>query len=141
MRLSDVLSKEIIGEYKQVENFMGSKKCQCGKSKKLEIGKIARNFYCQKCEDYRTFLSDSETFAIPIDDTRISIDCRLVCSACGISVPAWFLVDSDNPYVMTPKVRMINYEMKFSSDVSLYEPSEDVYTVLISKADLAIGKV
>ena len=40
MRLSDVLSKEIIGEYKQVENFMGSKKCPCGKSKKLEIGKL-----------------------------------------------------------------------------------------------------
>lgn len=48
MRLSDVLSKDISSKFVQVDNFFGYRKSQMGKSKKINIGTIALNFFCEK---------------------------------------------------------------------------------------------
>lgn len=57
MRLSDVLSKTPSKEYKQVEGFLCGKQCKVGQQMVLDVGSIALNYYCERCEDTRTFLS------------------------------------------------------------------------------------
>ena len=49
MRLSDVLSKPITTDYVQIEGFLGSRKLKTGNSKKIAVGKVALNYYCNNC--------------------------------------------------------------------------------------------
>ena len=55
MRLSDVLSKPITTDYVQIEGFLGSRKLKTGNSKKIAVGKVALNYYCNNSGDQRTF--------------------------------------------------------------------------------------
>ena len=60
MRLSDVLSKPITTDYVQIEGFLSSRKLKTGNSKKIAVGKVALNYYCNNCNDQRTFYSGEE---------------------------------------------------------------------------------
>lgn len=64
MRLSDVLSKPITTDYVQIEGFLGSRKLKTGNSKKIAVGKVALNYYCNNCGDQRTFYSGEDLFCI-----------------------------------------------------------------------------
>lgn len=73
MRLSDVLSKPITTDYVQIENFLGSRKLKTGNSKKIAVGKVALNFYCNNCVDQRTFYSGEDLFCIGVNEKTVSI--------------------------------------------------------------------
>ena len=57
MTLGDVLSKPPIDEYKQVDGFLLNKKGKIGQQEKLSSCNIALNYYCNNCNDIRTFYS------------------------------------------------------------------------------------
>lgn len=73
MRLSDVLSKPITTDYVQIENFLGSRKLKTGNYKKIAVGKVALNFYCNNCGDQRTFYSREDLFCICVNEKTVSI--------------------------------------------------------------------
>ena len=93
MRLNEVLSKPSTLEFRQVEGFLGDKKLATGKQRKIQIGKVARNYYCDNCTDIRTFCSGNELYCIGVNENLVSIDCVINCTGCGVSVQIWFLVD------------------------------------------------
>ena len=93
MRLSDVLSKPITTDYVQIEGFLGSRKLKTGNSKKIAVGKVALNYYCNNCGDQRTFYSGEDLFCIGVNEKTVSIDCVLECPRCGASVQMWFLLE------------------------------------------------
>ena len=138
MRLSDVLSKPATDDYLQVENFLDNKKITSGLQKKIDIGRVALNFYCKKCKDVRTFCSMSKLFCIGINDNLISIDCSLECPICHTKVPIWFLVESkDKMYIGFPEVRIIKTDTKLPNEVSYFNSMYGEYTSLLEKAEYA----
>lgn len=151
MRLSDVLSNPHAVEFQEIDRFMNSK-LQVGKQRKIEVGKIALNYFCGKCNDSRTFLSDSKLYCIGISLRQISIDCVLSCAGeCDSSVTIWFVVecqdgeDTDiyrkyiNNYIygIAPKVRVLKYREKLSEHVRLNERKYVDYAEMLDKAEQA----
>ena len=117
MRLNEVLSKPPALEFKQVEGFLGDKKLAVGKQRKIEIGKIALNYYCDNCTDIRTFSSGEELYCIGVNENLVSVDCVLNCY-CGASVQMWFLIDCDNNICgRVPEVRILKRSEKLSTGV------------------------
>ena len=126
MRLSDVLSKPITTDYVQIEGFLGSRKLKTGNSKKIAVGKVALNYYCNNCGDQRTFYSGE--------------DCVLECPRCGASVQMWFLLEcreEDNMHSQYPYVRIVKRSEKFSEAVSLNTEPYGDFTNALEKAKKA----
>lgn len=140
MRLSDVLSKSITTDFVQIEGFSNNKKLKTGNSKKLTVGKVALNFYCNNCNDQRTFYSGEELFCIGVNQKTASIDCVLECPRCGASVQMWFLLecrdedDIHNPY---PYIRIAKRSEKLSKFVSLNTEKYGDFTEALEKAKRA----
>lgn len=140
MRLSDVLSKSIATDFVQVEGFLYNRKLKTGNSKKLTVGKVALNFYCNNCDDQRTFYSSEELFCIGVNQKTASIDCVLECPRCGASVQMWFLVECreedeiHNPY---PYIRITKRSEKFSEFVSINTDNYGDFTEALEKAKRA----
>ena len=119
MRLNDVLSKPPTLEFRQIEGFLGEKKLAMGKQRKLQVGKVALNYYCNQCTDTRTFCSSDELYCIGVSEHLVSIDCVITCH-CGASVQMWFLIDCDSDICgRAPEVRIIKRSEKLSSGVLL----------------------
>lgn len=137
MRLSDVLSKMPILEFKQVEGFLGEIILSAGKQKKIQVGKVALNYYCKNCMDIRTFSSGQEIYCIGVNQHLVSIDCVIKCH-CGASVQLWFLVDSvDNISGRAPEVRILKRSEKLSNEVSLNKEIYGDYSELLEKSQRA----
>lgn len=118
MRLSDVLSKPIDLEFKQVEGFLDNRKLKEGKSKKLLIGKVALTYFCAKCDSDLSFVSKEDIFGIGVNNKQISVDCVLTCPRCGNQLPVWFLVESANEiHNIYPEVRVLKRTEKFNPTV------------------------
>ena len=138
MRLSDILSKPFSSAFEQVENFAGNRHLPVGRSKKINAGRVALNFYCKTCEDVRTFCSGDELFCIPIHDKLFSIDCGLRCTVCDVSVPTWFLLEiKDDVYAPAPAVRIVKRNSKFPEQVLPYQNTYGNYSALLEKAERA----
>ena len=138
MRLGDYLSKEHSAQYEQVEKFVEGRTPPLGQPRKINIGQIACNFYCKKCDDVRTFMSSSNIQMIRITDSLISIDVRLSCSACKESVAVWFLVDVDGDIAsQAPKVRLLKRNVKYTDNVLPAKGKYGEYSELLTKADIA----
>ncbi|QSO50166.1 hypothetical protein JZ785_14425 [Alicyclobacillus curvatus] len=137
MRLSDVLSKQPTLEFKQVEGFLGEKDLGAGKQRKIQVGKIALNYYCRNCTDVRTFSSGQEIFCIGVNEHLVSIDCVLNCH-CGASVQIWFLVDCDG-YISgrAPEIRILKRSEKLSPEVSLDKERYGGISELLEKSQRA----
>ena len=117
MRLSDVLSKPPKAEYKQVEGFWVNKQGNIGQMVKLQVGTVSLNYFCEHCEDLRTFSSQGRLVCVFISKNLISIDCVLKC-VCGAKVGVWFLVESkDDITLPTPKVRIVKRSEKLQENV------------------------
>lgn len=137
MRLSDVLSKPITTDYLQIEGFLGSRKLKTGNSKKIAVGKVALNYYCNNCGDQRTFYSGEDLFCIGVNEKTVSIDCVLECPRCGASVQMWFLLEcrgEDNIHSQYPYVRIVKRSEKFSEAVSLNTETYGDFTDALEKA-------
>lgn len=134
MRLGDYLSKEHSAQYEQVEKFIEGRTPALGQPRKINIGQIACNFCCKKCDDIRTFMSSGNIQMIRITDSMISIDVRLACSACKESVAVWFLVDIDGDIAsLAPKVRLLKRNVKYTDNVS---PAKDKYGEYINMENI-----
>lgn len=137
MRMSDVLSKSPTLEFKQVEGFLGEKNLTAGKQRKIQVGKIALNYFCKNCMDVRTFCSGEEIYCIGVNKHLVSIDCVLNCH-CGASVQIWFLVDCDGDINgRAPEIRILNRSEKLSTDVLLDKERYGEFSDLLEKSQRA----
>jgi hypothetical protein len=137
MRLSDVLSKQPSLEFKQVEGFLCEKILVAGKQKKIQVGKIALNYFCKNCTDMRTFCSGEDIYCIGVNDHLVSIDCVLKCH-CDASVQLWFLVDCDGDISgRAPEIRILKRSEKLSTDVLLDKERYGEFSELLEKAQRA----
>ena len=69
----------------------------------------------------------------------VSIDCVLTCR-CGTSVPAWFLVESNNDITgLAPEVRIMKKNARLSEHVTI-SPRYGEYAVFLDKAELAYNE-
>lgn len=137
MRLSDVLSKPITTNFVQVEGFLNNRRLKTGNSKKIIVGKVALNFYCNNCNDQRTFYSGEELFCIGVNQKTVSVDCVLECPRCGASVQMWFLLeceDGDYIHSLFPNIRICKRSEKFSESVSLNTEHYGDFTEALEKA-------
>ena len=137
MTLGDVLSKSPTDEYKQVEGFLINKKGKIGQQEKLSNCNIALNYYCNNCDDIRTFHSVGNISCIFESKTLISIDAILACN-CGTTVRVWFLVESKNDITLaSPEIRILKRTEKFSENVSLIDNGYGDFTDYLEKAKRA----
>lgn len=129
MRLSDFLSKAPQAAPAQVEGFLGGRRCAWGKSKSVRVGRVALNFPCGVCGDFRTFMSGEELSCLITGDKTVSIDATLKCSACDRAyVETWFLVTCDEDlYAQAPVVRLERYtEHRREGAITINERLEDL---------------
>ncbi len=137
MRLSDVLSKNPTLEFDQVEGFLGEKILAAGKQRKIQVGKIALNYYCKNCTDVRTFCSGEALYCIGVNEHLVSIDCVLNCH-CGAAVQIWFLVDCDGDICgRAPEIRILKRSEKLSADVLVDRACYGDLSDLLEKAQHA----
>lgn len=124
MRLSDVLSKPRSSEYVQVENIFSGSSPKMGASKKANCGQICINYFCQNCDDIRTFVSEAPVYATLISKNIISVDCLLTCQRCSSSVAAWFLIESEQDIGLpAPKVRIMYRTEQMFNGALLEKPT------------------
>ena len=137
MTLGDVLSKPPIDEYRQVEGFLLNKKGKIGQQEKISNCNIALNYFCNNCDEIRTFCSVGNISCIFENKNLISIDCILSCN-CGTTVRAWFLVESCNDITTSsPEIRILKKTEKFSENVSLIDVGYGDFTAILEKAKRA----
>lgn len=141
MRLSEILSKKPSKQYVQIDGFLQNKKGSIGQSVKISIGQIALNYYCQDCEDLRTFFSKGNLEAIFVNRNLISIDSVLTCAGCGKGIPVWFLVESNNDITgQAPEVRILK---KTEKNIQIEETNNyhyNKYIELLNKAEQAFNE-
>lgn len=137
MRLSDVLSKPPQNDYTQVDGFVQNKQGKVGQKVDLSVGQIMLNYYCEHCEDLRTFQSQGNLSCVFVDKRLISIDCVLTCF-CGANVPIWFLVESENDITsQAPKIRILRKSERLSENVRINSLKYGEIALLLDKAELA----
>ncbi len=137
MTLGDVLSKPPIDDYKQVEGFLLNKKGKIGQQEKLSSCNVALNYYCNNCDDIRTFCAIGSISCIFESRNLISIDCILSCN-CGSTVRIWFLVESKNDITYSsPEIRVLKRTEKFSENVSLIDHGYGDFAEALEKAKRA----
>lgn len=137
MRLSDVLSKTHDPNDYQVDGFLGKTRTPIGKSKSIEVGRIARNYFCFECNDNRTFLSGDELTSVIVDKHLVSIDCVLRCSVCSASVELWFLVGCvDDIFSLSPDVYLVQCTERLDG-IASHEKENSEFADLLERAELA----
>ena len=138
MRLGDYLSKEHSAQYEQVEKFIEGRTPPLGQPRKINIGQIACNFYCKKCDDVRTFMSSKNIQMILITNSLVSIDVRLACPVCKESVAVWFLLDVDGDVASpSPKVRLLKRNVRYTDCVFPPKGKYGKYSDALLKAEIA----
>lgn len=137
MTLGDILSKPPVDEHKQVDGFLINKKGKIGQQERLPSCNIALNYYCNNCDDIRTFCSIGNISCIFESKNLISIDCILSCN-CGATVRIWFLVESKNDITLaSPEIKIVKRTEKFSENVSLIEHKYGDFTEALEKSQRA----
>lgn len=138
MRLSEILSRPINPEFKQVDGFLDNKPLKPGKQKKISAGSVLINYYCKDCGDVRTFASGEELFCIGIHNRLVSIDCVLVCPSCKKTIPVWFLVESmDDACALAPSVRVLKRTEKLSGQLLLNHYQYGDFSETLDKSERA----
>lgn len=138
MRLCDVLSKPVKSDFVQVEGFLVNKSGRVGQKVDLTVGTVGLNYFCQNCEDMRTFYSKGNLSCVFVNKSLISIDCVLSC-ACGATAQVWFLIECNGDITSAdPKIRILKKSEKLSDGVRISSGSRyGQFETLLDKADLA----
>lgn len=133
MRLSDVLSKPINSDFKQIETIVNKNVLEKGEMIKTTIGKIGLNYYCKNCKDMRTFNSESQAILNIINNKLAIVNSLLFCSICESWLNVSFLIEFQNEInINSPNVKIKKiYEMPNGNYKS------DAFNFLFNKADLA----
>lgn len=154
MKLNKLLSKPAAEDYQQVDTFWLPKEgvesefddsneddefLRIGQNVPLDIGQISLNYYCEECEDLRTFTSDKEQElqGIVVSPKMLSVDCVLRCS-CDASVFIWFLIEAKSDIrFQSPEVRILHYREKLSEGVKLQSEQYGEFAEWLEKAKRA----
>lgn len=137
MQLSDVLSKQPSLVFKTVDGFLIGKAGKIGQKVQLKVSPVLLNYYCESCENMRTFSSKGELACIFVNRNMISIDCVMAC-ACGSTVEAWFIVESENDITSAnPKIRILKRSERLSDTVRINTSRYGEYDYLLDKAQRA----
>lgn len=141
MRLSDVLSKAPTKEFIQVDGFLQNKKGKLGQQVNIDVGKVGVNYFCEICNDLRTFFSSNRLSVIFINKNLISINFILCCGRCNNTIPIWFLIESNDDITgQSPHVKIIKQSDNLINvsrmDFSKYKD----YTKLLDKAKQAYNE-
>ena len=80
MRLSSVLSKPPKPLFEPVDGFLMGKQGNLGQKVDLDVVTVALNYYCETCDDLRTFYSKGKLTCIFVNKNMVSIDCVLACA-------------------------------------------------------------
>ena len=137
MRLSNVLSKRPKPTFESVDGFLVGKAGNVGQKVELDIGIVSLNYYCEICEDLRTFNSKGRLACIFVNRNMVSIDCVLTCS-CGATVEVWFIVESENDITSSnPKVRILKRSERLSENVHINTTRYGDFDYLLNKAEHA----
>jgi len=160
MRLSSILS-DINKKYGEVESFINNEKytfleeeatdeimfISSGDVIEIEIGTINLSFFSTICDDSIIFASDKKLHCLIVNSKLISIDCDLKCTdydicnenckLCNPYVQTWFLVESDDIFANTQKVKLIKQNYKLPEHIKLPIEIEDKYTEWLAKAEIA----
>jgi hypothetical protein len=137
MRLGDILSKSPKNEYVQVDGFLLNKKGNIGQQAQLSVGDIMLNYYCTRCDDTRTFISNGKLACIFVNKQIISIDSVLTCN-CGTNVQVWFLIECEGDICgIAPKVRIIKRSEKLSANVRVNDARYGEFSFLLDMAERA----
>lgn len=140
MRLSDILSKNPIKDYMQIDGFLQGKKGNSGQSVDISIGKIGLNYFCTSCDDLRTFYSGDKLSIIFVKKNLISIDCVLTCG-CGKAIPVWFLVESkDDITGQAPYVKLVKKSDRLIDTTRVDIRRYGEFTKLLDKAEQAYNE-
>lgn len=142
MRLSGIMSKEPSDSYYTVDGFLDTN-LKIGKTKKIEVGRIALPFFCKNCGDIYTFFSeDKKMVCIGVNDFTISISTVLKCQNCNSIVPVWFLIESDENKIATqlPNIKILKRSFKLYDDVAISSEKYGIYSELIYKANQAYSE-
>ena len=70
MRLSNVLSKPPKLAYETVDSFLTGKQGNFGQKVDLDIGTVALNYFCETCDDLRTFYSKGKLSCIFVKNEK-----------------------------------------------------------------------
>lgn len=134
MRLSDVLSKPPSPSYIQVDGFLVGKQCKVGQQIILNVGRVALNFFCIDCDDFRTFYSCGKLTCLCVNKSMVSIDCVLICEDYP-SIQVWFLVESDGDITgQAPSVKIIKRTEKLPTTVKMKRNDYGLCSELLEKA-------
>ena len=137
MRLSSVLSKPPKPLFEPVDGFLMGKQGNLGQKVDLDVGTVALNYYCETCDDLRTFYSKGKLTCIFVNKNMVSIDCVLAC-ACGSTVEVWFVIESENDITsLSPKVRILKRSERLSESVRLNTTRYGDFDYLLDKAEQA----
>lgn len=153
MRLSVVLNKPKIADYKPVDPFIDIDNCNDnieeseaedinvlspGDFVDLDVGEVMLNFFCEECGDQRTFSSTKKLHCLIINDELISIDTSLECPGCKTKIQVWFLIEVRNMFSAVPQARILKRTDKLSEKVTMLTKGRyGDYTVLLEKATRA----
>jgi hypothetical protein len=139
MRLGNMLSKPPKREFTEIEGFLVNKQGNVGQQVKLDVGQVALNYYCSRCEDNRTFISKGWLTGIFVSANIISMDCVLACGGgCDSMTQAWFLIESENDIrSLAPKVRILKRSEKLSDIVKINSERYGEFASLLELAERA----
>lgn len=153
MRLSGILNKPKIAEYRPVEPFIdidnygenidekeieNTSILSSGDFVDLDVGEVMLNFFCEECGDKRTFVSTKKLHCLIVNEELISIDTSLECPGCKTKIQVWFLVEVRDMMSTDPQVRILKRTDKLCEKVTeLTKGRYGDYTVLLEKATRA----
>jgi hypothetical protein len=138
VRLSELLSREPMVTFTQVEGFLSDRTLKWGKHRRVQIGRVFRNYYCRQCDDQRTYESGDELYCLGLTDFSVSLDVTLRCPACGAIIETWFLlVSGDDIAGSSPEVRIERYTDNLRDRADRVRDNASQFADLLNRADLA----
>lgn len=137
MRLSRVLSNEPSENFDEVDGFLPQKVLKKGAQRKVDIGNVALEFFCEECTQMRTFRSRKASYCLGIDKKFVSVTSLLACTQCEQKeVLVWFLLEGKGSlHVPSPSVKIVKRGIKLFSGVKFSKKSYDELSELFNKAE------
>lgn len=139
MRLGEVLSKPISENFVQVEDFLDGKHLKLGKIRKINVGTVARSYFCKNCNLLITFLPIESMVGVMLNERLININGVLKCSGCNKTIPIWFLIETEKPFNSESfhNVRQLLAIEKLDDDVMYDYEKYGQFTNLLEKAEVS----
>ena len=137
MRLSKVLSKGPSDNFYQVDGFLPKINPKKGIQTKINVGDVGLDFFCEECDDKKTFCSQKPSYCMGIDKTMVIVSSLLCCAQCKKNeVLVWFLLEGTGAFSgNTLSVRVKKRWIKLLGGVQYGIGKQDELSELLNKAE------